>query len=77
MAKMGDGKVREKMKAAAGVNLPISGTSIIMPTLQMDSSTVILGSSLGIPIMREGFTTETGLLLPSVAIATAILPTAK
>ena len=77
MAKMGDGKVREKMKAAEGLNLPISGTSILMPTLQMDSSTVILGSSFGIPIMREGFTTETGLLLPSVAIATAILPTAK
>lgn len=78
MAKMGEGKVRErKMKAAEGLNFPISGTSILMPTLQMGSAAVILGSTLGIPIMREGFTTETGLILPSVAIATAILPTAQ
>jgi hypothetical protein len=65
------------MKAAEVFNLPISGTSILMSTLQMGSSTVILRSTLGIPIMREGFTTETGLLLSSVAVATAILPTAR
>lgn len=78
MAKMGAGKVREKkMTAAEGLNLPISGTSILMPTLFMGSSTVIPGSALGIPIMREGFTTETGLLLPSVAVTTAIRPSAR
>jgi hypothetical protein len=78
MAEMGQGKVSEKTKTGSTLTmtLPVSRTSLLVPVLRMESTTVLVGSALGTPIMREGFTTETGLLPPSVISATAILPRA-
>jgi hypothetical protein len=44
------------------------GARIVVPTMLVHvSPPVAVGSTLSIPIMREGFVTETGLLPPSAA----------
>jgi hypothetical protein len=52
----------------AGAPLRLSASRIVVPTMLVHvSPTVAVGSTLSIPIMREGFVTETGLLPPSAA----------
>jgi hypothetical protein len=49
---------------------------VVISTTVLDvDSAVAIGSTLGIPIMREGFVTETGLL-PSSSTPTSVVSTA-
>jgi hypothetical protein len=54
--------------ALAGASLRLSASRLIVPITLVQVSTIrSVGSTLSIPIMREGFVTETGLLPPSAA----------
>lgn len=70
MAKMGQGKVSKKKRDGGELTSVALGLSVIIPTIQVEATaTVAVGSTLGIPIMREGFVTETGFLPSSTASA--------
>jgi len=78
MAKMGKGEVTSKRGGSPSPPDLTRGTArvrdsvrlhIVVPTGHIAATTTIAGSPLGIPIMREGFVTETGLLPPSSASA--------
>lgn len=74
MAKMGQRRMSETKKAESERTLPTLGVVVVMPMLQIETTMpVVIGSTLGVPIMREGFVTETGLLPPSMLAATAIM----
>ncbi len=57
--------------APAPVLLPgATRLNVVIPTMQVEAiATVAIGSTLGIPIMRDGFVTETGLLPSSAAVS--------
>ena len=48
-----------RLSGSSRLNIGISGVQIVQAT-----TVIAVGSTLGIPIMREGFVTETGLLPP-------------
>jgi hypothetical protein len=49
--------------AKAGASLRLSASRLIVPITLVQVSTIrSVGSTLSIPIMRDGFVTETGLL---------------
>ena len=66
----------EKKKAGRESTPPTLGVSVVILTTQMETTTtVVIAPTLGVPIMREGFVTETGLLLSSSDVSTAIVST--
>lgn len=73
MAKMGQGKMSAERKAGDKLVATTPGLSVVIPTIQMATTAVIIRSTLGVPIMREGFITETGFLPSSMVTSTAIL----
>ena len=44
-----------------------SGLHVVISSVQLAATTTLAGSTLGTPIMREGFVTETGFLPSSSA----------
>jgi hypothetical protein len=74
MAKMGQGRMSQKKKVGSELTSPTPGVSVITLTVPIEmTATVVIGSTLGVPIMRDGFVTETGLL-PSSMVAPTIAP---
>lgn len=74
MAKMGQRKVSEK-KGGGELTLPALGLGVLIPTIQVEAAgTVAGGSTLGTPIMREGFVTETGFLPSSMVFPSPMRP---
>ena len=75
MAKMGQRKVSEtKKREGTGLTVPALGLNVVIPTVQVQTSAMVsVGSTLGIPIMREGFVTETGLLPSSPVSESRVL----
>jgi len=68
----------QKKKTGAELTSPILGVGVVIPTMQMEmTTTVVIGSTLGVPIMREGFVTETGLLPSSTVTSTAIVSASR
>ncbi len=71
------GKFTEPKKGSRHVIAPAPGLlpgatrlNVVIPKMQVVViATVAVGSTLGIPIMREGFVTETGLLPSSSAVS--------
>jgi hypothetical protein len=62
-------------KKGGGDLASTTGVSLVAVTMPIDTSmTVVIGSTLGTPIMREGFVTETGLLPSSMLASTRIAP---
>ena len=75
MAKMGQGKVSEKKKSGGELTSPVLGLNIVIPTMQVEATAIVgIGFTLGIPIMREGFVTETGFL-PLSTVSAALVST--
>jgi hypothetical protein len=76
MAKMGQRKVSEKKEGGSDFISPVFGVNVVVPALHVEATaTIAVGSTLGIPIMREGFITETDFLLSPVAPIAAVSTT--
>ena len=81
MAKMGAGKVasRRSPKLAGAERSPLAapavfGLNLILPAAEVAPVTQrgLESPVVGLPIMREGFITETGFLPPTQAIQTTL-----
>lgn len=81
MATMGKSKLSPKKNTASLTVGPVTALStpklgrreVVISTTVLDAnSAVAIGSTLGTPIMREGFVTETGLL-PSSSTPTSVV----
>jgi hypothetical protein len=70
--------MNQKEKRSSGLGVPMIGQgtpapAVMIPTIQAEAFiTVISPPAMGVPIMRDGFVTETGLL-PSSFLASSTL----
>jgi hypothetical protein len=61
MAKMGHGEVNETRTVARPIAMPVTA-GVVLTSTHVEVKIVLIGAAANVPIMRDGFVTETGFL---------------